>query len=189
MVASQRTVDTPLGPITYTLTVKPVKNMNLRIHGDGAVALSVNRRISGGAADAFVRSRAEWIQKGREKLSQGAEPLAPPDQAEALAVLSRAVDRVLPLVEPLGVKRPALQVRYMTSRWGSCHWGKGKIVLNSALAAVDEGLQDYVALHELVHFLHPNHGSGFYAVMDRLMPDWGSRRRRLRDYRLEKRTK
>lgn len=100
--------------------------------------------------------------------------------------LTRALDRVLPLVEPLGVTRPALQARYMTSRWGSCHWTRGKIVLNTALAALPEELMDYVALHELVHFLHPNHGPGFYAVMDRLMPDWKEKRARLKGCALQK---
>ena len=56
----------------------------------------------------------------------------------------------------------------------------------AALAAVEEGLRDYVALHELVHLLHPNHGPGFYAVMDALMPDWQTRRRALRRYALER---
>lgn len=45
---------------------------------------------------------------------------------------------------------------------------------------------DYVALHELVHFLHPNHGPGFYAVMDRLMPDWKEKRARLKGCALQK---
>ena len=74
----------------------------------------------------------------------------------------------------------------MTSRWGSCHWAKGVVTLNTALAAVEEGLRDYVALHELVHFLHPDHGPGFYAVMDALMPDWRERRRALRRYALRR---
>ena len=42
------------------------------------------------------------------------------------------------------------------------------------------------ALHELVHFLHPNHGPGFYAVMDRLMPDWKEKRARLKGCALQK---
>ena len=42
------------------------------------------------------------------------------------------------------------------------------------------------ALAELVHLLHPNHGPGFYAVMDALMPDWQTRRRALRRYALER---
>lgn len=186
MVETQRTVDTPQGPITYTLTVKSVKNMNLRLEGDGTVRVSVNRRVPYAAADAFVRSRAVWIGRGREWLAQRGAPIPPPDREEALQSLTRALDRVLPLVEPLGVTRPALQARYMTSRWGSCHWTRGKIVLNTALAALPEELMDYVALHELVHFLHPNHGPGFYAVMDRLMPDWKEKRARLKGCALQK---
>ena len=136
MVETQRTVDTPQGPITYTLTVKSVKNMNLRLEGDGTVRVSVNRRVPYAAADTFVRSRAAWIGRGRERLAQRGAPIPPPDREEALQSLTRALDRVLPLVEPLGVTRPALQARYMTSRWGSCHWTRGKIVLNTALAAL-----------------------------------------------------
>ena len=82
------------------------------------------------------------------------------------------------------MKKPVLKVRFMTSRWGSCHWAKGVVTLNTALAAVEEGLRDYVALHELVHFLHPNHGPGFYATMDSLMPGWQERRRALKAHTL-----
>ena len=39
-----------------------------------------------------------------------------------------------------------------------------------------------MALHELVHFVHPDHGPGFYGLMDRLMPDWRQRRKELRRY-------
>ena len=46
--------------------------------------------------------------------------------------------------------------------------------------------EDSAALHELVHFLHPNHGPGFYAVMDRLMPDWKEKRARLKGCALQK---
>ena len=51
-----------------------------------------------------------------------------------------------------------------------------------ALAALPEELMDYVTLHELVHFVHPDHGPGFYGLMDRLMPDWRQRRKELRRY-------
>ena len=39
-----------------------------------------------------------------------------------------------------------------------------------------------MALHELVHFLHHDHGPGFYAKMDALMPDWRQRRKKLKGY-------
>lgn len=54
----------------------------------------------------------------------------------------------------------------MRSQWGNCHYQQGYITLNTALARCPEPLRDYVALHELVHFLHHDHGTGFYAAMD-----------------------
>lgn len=186
MAEELRRVDTPLGSIEYFLTVKSVKNINLRIRSDGTAAVSVPRRVSKARADDFVRSRAAWVLGHQRRRSELGTPLVPPEKGEALPVLSAALERVYPLTAPLGVKKPVLKVRFMTSRWGSCHWTKGIVTLNTALAAVEEGLQDYVALHELVHFLHPNHGPGFYAVMDALMPDWQTRRRALRRYTLER---
>lgn len=35
---------------------------------------------------------------------------------------------------------------------------------------------DYVVLHELVHFLYPNHSKYFYAFLSNYMPDWKERK-------------
>ena len=70
----------------------------------------------------------------------------------------------------------------MKSQWGNCHYLQGYITMNLALAGCPEELRIYVALHELIHFLHPNHGTGFYACMDELMPDWRRRRAALKRY-------
>lgn len=96
--------------------------------------------------------------------------------------MSEALERVYPLVAPLGVGFPSLKLRALKSQWGNCHWAQGYITLNTALARCPEELRDYVALHELVHFLHHDHGPGFYARMDGLMPDWRKRRRALKGY-------
>ena len=182
----RRTVETPLGPISYLLTVKGVKHLNLRLREDGTVLVSLPRRAPRPAADAFVASRAEWICRHQRALREERTPLVPPAGEEALPLLRASLERMWPLTAPLGVPKPALRARAMTSRWGSCHYGKGVVVLNTALAAVEEDLRDYVALHELVHFLHPDHGPGFYAAMDALLPDWRERRRRLRGYVIRK---
>ena len=63
MAEELRRVDTPLGPIEYFLTVKSVKNINLRIRSDGTAAVSVPRRVSKARADDFVRSRAAWVME------------------------------------------------------------------------------------------------------------------------------
>lgn len=65
-----------------------------------------------------------------------------------------------------------LQIRSMTSRWGSCHIGSGKIVMNSRLALYPEVCAAYVFIHEYAHFIVPNHSKDFYAVVGGLMPDY-----------------
>lgn len=186
MEGERRTVTTPAGEITYTLEIKRVKNLNLRLRPDGRVSVSIPHRVPKSAADAFVQARSAWIFTRLSVWTEKRVTLTPPEKGEALPVLRASLSRMYPLVGALGVNMPELRVRFMTSRWGSCHWTRGRIVLNSALIRVPEPLMDYVTLHELVHFLHPDHGKGFYRAMDSLMGDWRERRAQLKRFRLEK---
>lgn len=65
-----------------------------------------------------------------------------------------------------------LQIRSMTSRWGSCHISKGKIVMNIRLALYPEVCAAYVFIHEYAHFIVPNHSKDFYNLVGELMPDY-----------------
>ena len=178
-----RLVDTPHGPIPVLLRRRRVKNLNLRVGADGTVALSVPLRYPLDRAEDFLRDKSGWIAQALERQRAGqARPLPPVDREECTARLEAALDRVWPLVAPLGIPRPALKLRALKSQWGNCHWARGYITLNTALARCPEELRDYVALHELVHFLHHDHGPGFYARMDALMPDWRRRRGELKRY-------
>ena len=178
-----RLVDTPHGPIPVLLRRRRVKNLNLRVGADGMVALSVPLRYPLDRAEDFLRDKSGWIARALERQRAGqARPLPPVDREECAARLGEALDRVWPLAAPLGIPKPALKLRALKSQWGNCHWAQGYITLNTALARCPEELRDYVALHELVHFLHHDHGPGFYACMDALMPDWRERRKALRRY-------
>ena len=177
-----RMVDTPGGPLTYTLAWKAVKNLNLRIKAGGEIVISVPLRYSIRQADDFVQEKSGWILNAIALLEKQTEPLPPVSREECARRMSEALERVYPLVAPLGVGFPSLRLRALKSQWGNCHWAQGYITLNTALARCPEELRDYVALHELVHFLHHDHGPGFYARMDGLMPDWRKRRRALKGY-------
>lgn len=181
-----RTVRTQWGEITYTLAKKRVKNLNLRLDADGAVALSVPLCCSDQAADEFVIRKSEWIVMHRKKKTECLMPeLLPELSREAcFTLLERSLERMYPLVASYGVRRPALKIRKMRAQWGNCHWTQGYITLNTALHRCPEYLRDYVALHELVHFLHHDHGNGFYAAMDAFMPEWREYRRELKIYAL-----
>jgi len=184
MAGQLRMVDTPQGVVTYTLVKKRVKNLNLRLDRSGQVFVSVPVGCSVAYADEFVAGKAPWILEKQSLFHAKTEQMHLPElsREESMERLRRALDQVYPLVEPLGVAYPELKLRRMKSQWGNCHWDQGYITLNTALARCPEELRCYVALHELVHFLHHNHGAEFHACMDLLMPEWKKCREKLKEY-------
>ena len=73
---------------------------------------------------------------------------------------------------------PPWRVRLMRRRWGSCT-GRGVITLNTHLIKAPPQCLDYVLLHELAHLQEHNHSKRYYAVLERLLPEWKDVRREL----------
>lgn len=94
------------------------------------------------------------------------------------------VSQVHPLFKKYSVDMPAIKLRYMKTRWGSCTFNKGTITLNKALIHTPEGCIEYVAAHELTHFLHPDHSKNFYNMLFTVMPDYKERKKILDQYSL-----
>lgn len=91
--------------------------------------------------------------------------------------LGRVVAERLAFWRPhFGLPEIAFGLRQMKSRWGSCHYRKNKIVLNTALVRHSPLCLDYVIVHELTHFFAPNHGEQFYGLLEKHMPDWRQRK-------------
>jgi predicted metal-dependent hydrolase len=87
-------------------------------------------------------------------------------------------------VQPLGiVAPPALRMRRMKTRWGSCT-AKGVITLNLRLIQVDVALIEYVVVHELCHLREHNHSPAYYRLLDQALPEWRARKRQLNGLRL-----
>ena len=95
------------------------------------------------------------------------------------AVFAEVMDGLYPIVGKYGVKRPVMKIRALSSRWGSCLVRKGIVTLNRRLLAAPKCCVEYVILHELCHFIHPNHSVKFYALLSALMPDWKERKKLL----------
>ena len=66
----------------------------------------------------------------------------------------------------------------MKARWGSCGTN-GVVTLNLKLIQVGTPLIDYVIVHELCHLVEHNHSKRYYALLDKMMPDWRERRQGL----------
>lgn len=179
---AQRSLQTPAGPIAYTLSRKRVKNLNLRVRAGGGVAVSAPLRMPQREIDAFIIQKSGWIFRHLQSQQQ-APPPAPGlySRRQCLAQFTALSNAVFPLfADLLGGEKPLLKVREMKTRWGSCNLKTRTITLNTRLAEKPLAAQEYVVLHEYVHFLHPHHQAAFHAEMARLMPDYKQRRKLLR---------
>lgn len=172
------------GKIQYELTRKPVKNINLRIKPDGKVYVSANKSIPVKYLDSFVKSKQEFIFhaldqfEARKRAAHMKEGAKKPEvsRAEIQQTFEGICQEIYPLFEPYGIAYPEIKIRLMKSRWGSCHYKKGLIILNTRLIEAPRESIEYVVLHELAHFIHPNHSRQFYDLVESLMPDWKERK-------------
>lgn len=97
--------------------------------------------------------------------------------------IGEMLEYYVPKFELKGVKPPsALSFRTMTSRWGVCSPSTGKITFNYNLFEAPEELIAYIVVHEMAHFLEPNHSDRFWAHVEDVMPDYKARRKLLREY-------
>lgn len=159
---------------------------------------AVRRRESAGNAWYFGRPLTLSFEKGtayRAERTGGTLRLilrAPESEPACRAALAcweketcaeeaeRLLQKWLPVLAPYGVPHPTLRFRAMRSRWGSCIPQKRIVTLNTRLLAYPEECFEGVLLHELCHFLQPDHSAAFYEWMDRFLPDWRQRRALLR---------
>lgn len=76
---------------------------------------------------------------------------------------------------------PNLKIRKMTSRWGVCNIKNHNITLNYQLSKYNICCLDYVIVHELSHFIHPNHSRDFWNLVGKYYPDYKKCRKMLKE--------
>lgn len=72
-----------------------------------------------------------------------------------------------------------LKLRRMKRTWGNCS-SRGVIKLNTHMVKAPLAIIDSVVAHELCHLEEMNHGRAFYALLEKLNPDWRQHRAWLR---------
>jgi predicted metal-dependent hydrolase len=93
----------------------------------------------------------------------------------ALAYLPRRAD---PWALRMGQHPGSLDVRDLGYRWGSL--GKDdRLNIHWAAMQLPVSLLDYVIVHEVAHIAQPRHTPGFWAAVERALPDYEQRKTRL----------
>jgi predicted metal-dependent hydrolase len=89
-------------------------------------------------------------------------------------------ERALDFAERMNVSPTAVKINGATTRWGSCS-AKRSLNFSWRLIMADDGVIDYVVVHELAHIREMNHSARFWAIVESVFPDYRARRARLRE--------
>jgi predicted metal-dependent hydrolase len=171
--------------MTYTLRISThTKRVSIRLERDGMVLLTLPRGCSVERGERFLWEKQAWIERARVRQAR-----LPPKRsheerreeyhatkAQALAVISSCVRAY---AERYGFVYTSISIRAQTTRWGSCS-SRGRLSFQYRLALIDAELMEYVVVHELVHTRFMHHGPAFWACVEEILPDYKSRRARLR---------
>ncbi len=129
------------------------------VPGQGrAIRLNDDRLEVPGAPDRVGKRVAAWLkQMARDRLVAASDVYA--------AQIGRGYNRI--------------SLRDTRSRWGSCSH-EGRLMYSWRLILAPPEALDYVAAHEVAHLQEMNHSPAFWAVVERLCPDYDRHRRWLR---------
>lgn len=70
------------------------------------------------------------------------------------------------------LQEPELKSRVMTSKWGVCFTRKNRITISSYLIHYPLECLEYIMVHEMTHFIVPNHSRRFYEIVAKNMPEY-----------------
>lgn len=74
------------------------------------------------------------------------------------------------------------QIKKLSSAWGIYHKRENYISFNFDLIEKDIECIEYVVLHELCHIFYMNHQKDFWALVEKYMPDYKARRKKLKNF-------
>ena len=165
---------------------KRVKNLNARVRRDGTLYVSLPYWVSFAEAEKFIQSKASFFIKALDEVSKRSAEEdnwkeIDKESVERLKnLISELIELHMPYFAARGVARPSkVVIGNYRSFWGECMNKRGILKFSTRLAGKDRELVEYVVVHELSHFIVPNHSESFWNVVGSVIPDYKVRRKML----------
>lgn len=204
----KRLIVTPVGPNHYRVTVpkhlsQRAIEKTLEAHAETLLALKptilpLERMIDAQGVFIFgvmhhldvVTTTPSALKQGRLILNSRATAYADIQAAlskQLESLLRQHIDSLVikhkASLSHLGCLEPMIQYRMMKTKFGSCRPSKGRITLNLELIHYPKPLIEYIFLHEISHFKHPDHSARFYQTLEALCPKHRTYKKILDDLR------
>ncbi len=194
----------PLPPFTLVRSPR-AKYLRITVYPSGVVRVTAPRAAGQEAVDRFIQKKREWILQKIEYFARqpvvpthliGSPELAAPgrgtrrdyhEHSDAThALVSERLKHFIGEYDRLGYKISyrRISIRNQSSRWGSCS-ARGNLNFNYRLLFLSPEYRDYIVVHELCHLVELNHGSRFWNLMEKTVPNARSLHKLIRKFHIK----
>ena len=90
-------------------------------------------------------------------------------------------DRAIEIAQNIGIMPATIKISQARSYWGICT-GKNEIRFSRRIVMLPADVIDYIIIHELAHCREHNHGPEFWRLVEKCLPDYLEKRRKLREF-------
>ncbi len=176
--------------IGYTLKKSSrAKNLRITIRRDGSVVVTVPHRVSIATAERFVREKEKWVegkvrdmkalatQRQVQTFPKGSKKDLEKNKEVALKLVH---DKLEHFNRTYGFTWRNVNVKHLTSRWGSCS-KIGNLNFSYKIIYLPKEVADYLIVHELCHLGEFNHSKKFWSLVEKAIPDYATLRKQLKN--------
>lgn len=167
---------------------KRARRMRLAVYCDGSITVTTPFDLKESVAEKFIKEKTNWLFskiaffkqfEGRiiSRYSRK-DYLKYKDKAYKLVVL-----RVDYFNKILKLNFNKINIKNQKTCWGSCS-KKGNLNFNYKIAFLPKQLSDYIIAHELCHLKEFNHSKRFWALVEKVMPNYLDIKKELRNHEL-----
>jgi len=93
---------------------------------------------------------------------------------------TRITNIVAEIAAHMGVTPASVKINSAKTRWGSCSSHKS-LNFSWLLIMASDDVIDYVVVHELAHIFEMNHSKRFWAIVEKVLPDYKQRQEKLKE--------
>lgn len=160
------------------------RTVSVEVKNNLDVIVRVPMRMKDADIRQIVLGRSVWIEKHLRLAQQRKDEQGPIITKNEIIGLANAAKTDIPkrvafFAENMGVSFGNITIRSQKTRWGSCS-SKGNLSFNCLLMLCPVDVRDYVVVHELCHRIELNHSARFWSNVERVLPDYKTRRKWLK---------
>ncbi len=151
---------------------------------NGRVILRAPKRLKDNDAEKIIKEHEKWINKKLLEHQKREAEKVELSEAEISEIKCEArkyfFEKTELFAKIMNLKYGRISITNARTRFGSCS-SKGNISFSYRLMRYPQEAREYVIVHELAHLLEMNHSKRFYSIVERFMPDYKERRKKLKN--------